>query len=79
MIKITAESKGNQIELEIKIDGAGKDIVAEAVHIMQQLPKHIRKIDKPLFFYFLASLTETGMFDVGVKPMDPEEETNASN
>lgn len=74
MIKITAESKGNQTELAIKIEGEGKTIVTEAVHIMQQLPKHIQGMNKALFFRFLADLTETGMFDVGVKPEDPEED-----
>lgn len=73
MIKITAESKGNQTELGIKISGTGEDIVTEAVHIMQQLPKQIQGMNKTLFFRFLADLTETGMFDVGVKPEDPEE------
>lgn len=73
MIKITAESKGNQTELAIKIEGNGETIVTEAVHIMQQLPKQIQGMNKTLFFRFLADLTETGMFDVGVKPEDPEE------
>lgn len=73
MIKITAESKGNQTELRINISGTGKDIVSEAVHIMQQLPKQIEQTSQPLFFRFLANLTETGMFGVGVKPEDPEE------
>ena len=73
MIKITAESKGNQTELRINISGTGEDIVSEAVHIMQQLPKQIEQTSQPLFFRFLANLTETGMFDVGVKPEDPEE------
>lgn len=73
MIKITAESKGNQTELAIKIEGEGETIVTEAVHIMQQLPKQIQGMNKTLFFRFLADLTETGMFDVGVKPEDPEE------
>ena len=40
---------------------------------MQQLPKQIQGMNKTLFFRFLADLTETGMFDVGVKPEDPEE------
>lgn len=74
MIKITAESKGNQTELAIKIEGKGETIVTEAVHIMQQLPKQIHGMNKTLFFRFLADLTETGMFDVGVKPEDPEED-----
>ena len=74
MIKITAESKGNQTELAINISGTGEDIVTEAVHIMQQLPKQIQGMNKTLFFRFLADLTETGMFDVGVKPGDPEED-----
>lgn len=74
MIKITAESKGNQTELAIKIEGNGETIVTEAVHIMQQLPKQIQGMNKTLFFRFLADLTETGMFDVGVKPEDPEED-----
>lgn len=74
MIKITAESKGNQTELAIKIEGNGETIVTEAVHIMQQLPKQIQGMNKTLFFLFLADLTETGMFDVGVKPEDPEED-----
>lgn len=74
MINITAESKGNQTELAIKIEGKGETIVTEAVHIMQQLPKQIEKTSQPLFFRFLADLTETGMFDVGVKPEDPEED-----
>ena len=73
MIKITAESKGNQTELAIKIEGNGEMIVTEAVHIMQQLPKQIQGMNKALFFRFLANLTETGMFDVGVKPEDSEE------
>ena len=74
MIKITAESKGNQTELKINISGTGEEIVTEAVHIMQQLPKQIEQTSQPLFFRFLADLTETGMFDVGVKPEDPEED-----
>lgn len=74
MIKITAESKGNKTELGINISGTGEDIVTEAVHIMQQLPKQIQGMNKTLFFRFLADLTETGMFDVGVKPEDPEED-----
>lgn len=73
MIKITAESKGNHTELAIKIEGEGETIVTEAVHIMQQLPKQIQGMNKALFFRFLADLTETGMFDVGVKPEDLEE------
>lgn len=76
MIKITAESKGNQTELAIKIEGEGETIVTEAVHIMQQLPKQIQGMNKALFFRFLADLTKTGMFDVGVKPEDPEEDDN---
>ena len=74
MIKTTAESKGNQTELAIKIEGNGETIVTEAVHIMQQLPKQIQGMNKALFFRFLADLTETGMFDVGAKPEDPEED-----
>ena len=74
MIKITAESKGNETELAIKIEGKGETIVTEAVHIMQQLPKQIEQTSQPLFFRFLADLTETGMFGVGVKPEDPEED-----
>lgn len=74
MIKITAESKGNKTELKINISGTGEDIVTEAVHIMQQLPKQIEQTSKPLFIRFLADLTETGMFGVGVKPEDPEED-----
>ena len=74
MINITAESKGDKTELRIKISGTGKDIVTEAVHIMQQLPKQIEQTSQPLFFRFLADLTETGMFGVGVKPEDPEED-----
>lgn len=41
MIKITAESKGNKTELRVNISGTGEEIVTEAVHIMQQLPKQI--------------------------------------
>lgn len=74
MIKITAESKGNQTELAIKIEGNGETIVTEAVHIMQQLPNQIQGMNKSLFFRFLADLTETGMFDVGAKPEDPGED-----
>ena len=74
MIKITAESKSNKTELKINISGTGEDIVTEAVHIMQQLPKQIEQTSQPLFFRFLADLTETGMFGVGVKPKDPEED-----
>ena len=74
MIKITAESKDNKAELKINISGTGEDIVTEAVHIMQQLPKQIEQTSQPLFFRFLADLTEKGMFDVGVKPEDPEED-----
>lgn len=74
MIKITAETKGNQTELAIKIEGNGETIVTEAVHIMQQLPKQIQGMNKALFFRFLADLTETGMFDVGAKPEDPGED-----
>ena len=74
MINITAESKGNQTELAIKIEGKGETIVTEAVHIMQKIPKQIYGMDKALFFLFLADLTETGMFDVEVKPEDPEED-----
>ena len=74
MIKITAESKGNETELAIKIEGKGETIVTEAVHIMQQLPKQIEQTSQPLFFRFLADLTETGTFGVGVKPEDPEED-----
>lgn len=74
MIKITAESKGNKTELGINISGTGEDIVTEAVHIMQQLPKQIQGMNKALFFRFLADLTATGMFDVGAKPENPEED-----
>lgn len=74
MIKITAESKGNQMELEVKMEGKGETIVTEAVHIMQQLPKQIHGMNKALFFRFLADLTETGMFAVGAMPEDPEED-----
>lgn len=74
MIKITAESKDNKAELKINISGTGEDIVTEAVHIMQQLPKQIEQTSQPLFFRFLADLTEKGLFGVGVKPEDPEED-----
>ena len=79
MIKITAESKGNQTELAIKVEGKGETIVTEAVHIMQKLPKHIRETDKNLFFLFLDRLIRTGMLDVGFEPTGPEEEADASN
>ena len=79
MIKITAESKGDRTELKISTDGTGEEIIAEAIHIMQQLPKHIQEMDKTLFFLFLDNLTRTGMFDVGFKPQDHEEEANAGN
>lgn len=68
MIKITAESKGNQTELGIKIEGEGKSIVTEAVHIMEQLPKRIMETDKSLFFYFLAEIAASDMFGVGIGP-----------
>lgn len=68
MIKITAESKGNQTELNIKIEGKGKSIVTEAVHIMEQLPKRIMEANKTLFFYFLAELEASDMFGVGMGP-----------
>ena len=74
MIKITAESKDNQTELTIKIEGKGDTIVSEAVHIMQQLPKQIKGMNKALYFRFLADLTETGMFGVEAKPEDLEED-----
>lgn len=74
MIKITAESKGERTELAIKISGEGQAIVTEAVHIMQQLPKQIEGTNKTLFFRFLAELIDTGMFDIGVKPGEPEED-----
>lgn len=74
MIKITAKPKGNQTELRINISGTGEDIVTEAVHIMRQLPKQIEKTSQPLFFRFLADLTETGMFGVEAKPEDLEED-----
>ena len=68
MIKITAESKGNQTELDIKIEGEGKSIVTEAVHIMEQLPKQIMKTNKTLFFYFLTELEASDMFGVDMGP-----------
>ena len=68
MIKITAESKGNQTELKINISGTGEDIVTEAVHIMQQLPKQIEQTSQPVFFRFLAELAETDMFGIGIRP-----------
>lgn len=74
MIKITAESKGNQTDLAIKIAGKGETIVTEAVYIMQELPKQIQEMNKTLFFRFLADLAEAEMFDVKVKPEDPEED-----
>lgn len=74
MIKITAESKGNQTELAIKIEGKGGTIVEEAVHIMQQLPKQIQGMNKTLYSRFLADLIKTAMFDVGGNPEDPEED-----
>lgn len=68
MINITAESKGDNTELRIKISGTGEDIINEAVGIMQQLPKLIEQTSQPVFFRFLAELTETGMFGVGISP-----------
>ncbi len=68
MIKITAESKGDQTQLGIKINGTGEDIVNEAVCIMQQLPKQIEQTSQPLFFRFLAKLAETDMFGIGIIP-----------
>lgn len=68
MIKITAESKGNETELRININGTGEDIVSEAVHIMQQLPKQIEQTSQPVFFRFLAELAETDMFGVDMGP-----------
>lgn len=68
MIKITAESKGDNTELRIKIEGEGKSIVTEAVHIMEQLPKRIMETNKTLFFYFLAELEAPDMFGVGMGP-----------
>lgn len=68
MIKITAESKGKQTEFNIKIEGEGKSIVTEAVHIMEQLPKQIMEANKTLFFYFLAELEASDMFGVGIRP-----------
>lgn len=74
MIKITAETKGHEVKLSIGVRGAGEEIVDEAVHIMQQLPKQIEEMDKTLFLHFLAELVSTDMFDVGVKRMDPKED-----
>ena len=74
MIKITAETKGREVKLSIGIHGTGEEIVDEAVHIMQQLPKHIEEMDKALFLHFLAELVSTDMFDVGMKYGDPEED-----
>lgn len=68
MIKITAESKGNETELRININGTGEDIVSEAVHIMQQLPKQIEQTSQPVFFRFLAELAETDMFGISMGP-----------
>lgn len=68
MIKITAESKDNQTELNLKIEGEGTSIVIEAVHIMEQLPKRIMETDKTLFFYFMAALEASDMFSVGMGP-----------
>lgn len=73
MIKITAESKGNQTELEIKIEGKGETIVTEAVHIMQQLPKQMEQTSQPVFFHFLAELAETDMFGIDFGPKNREE------
>lgn len=74
MIKIIAESKGDTTELQIEINGPREDIVAEAVHIMEQLPKQLEEMNKGLFLHFLAELTSTGMFAVGMKRVDPEED-----
>lgn len=68
MIKITAESKGDRTELELTINGNGEDVVDEAVHIMQQLPKRIKEADQLVFFRFLVKLTETDMFRIGMGP-----------
>lgn len=68
MINITAESKGDNTELRIKISGTGEDIVTEAVHIMQQLPKQMEQTSQPVFFRFLAELAETDMFGIGIRP-----------
>lgn len=73
MIKITAESKGNQTELAINIEGNGEAIVTEAVHIMEQLPKQIEQTSQPVFFRFLAELAETDMFGIGFRPKNREE------
>lgn len=76
MINITAESKGDNTELRIKISGTGEDIVSEAVHIMQQLPKQIEQTSQPLFFRFLAELAETDMFGIGIGPKNRGEAKN---
>ena len=73
MIKITAESKGDNTELRIQISGTGEDIVTEAVHVMQQLPKQIEQTSQPVFFRFLAELAETDMFGIGFRPKNREE------
>ena len=73
MINITAESKGNKTDLKIKINGTGEDIINEAVHIMQQLPKQIEQTSQPVFFRFLAKLVETDMFGIDFAPKNREE------
>ena len=73
MIKITAETKGNQTDLRIKINGTGEDIINEAVHIMQQLPKQMEQTSPPVFFRFLAELAETDMFGICLEPKNREE------
>ena len=73
MIKITAESKGDNTELRIQIEGTGEDIINEAVHIMQQLPKQMEQASQPVFFHFLAELAETDMFGIGFRPKNREE------
>lgn len=73
MINITAESKGNKTDLKIKINGTGEDIINEAVHIMQQLPKQMEQTSPSVFFRFLAKLAETDMFGICFEPKNNEE------
>lgn len=67
MISIKAKNEGEQTKLSIALEGTSEDIVTEAVHIMQQLPKRLQAVNRSLFFRFLAELMETDMFDVGMK------------
>ena len=70
MIEIKAEDKEKLTELKISIHGRGENIIQEALHIMEQLPKLLEETSKPLFYRFMAELMESDLYGKGEENED---------